>query len=208
LPASSAGGPHPSATGPGTTAGTHPGSTVSTPGAGPKPSAKPGAGGPVAYATPSHPGAEPGQAPEGSGSDLNARLNAMLPSGPVAYSHKHYGGDDVGVATQRAQEAAYAAVRPPPNVLERALYVIRRGGGLMGRGTVIMYVVSKKRIFGLELCTGWRIEMPAGGGAPIASYTTDTCAGELYEPSGALPTLPPKKVLPQAGASPSPGPSG
>ena len=134
----------------------------------------------------------------------------MLPSGPVEYSHKHSGGADVGAAAQRAQEDAYAAVRPPENVLARALFILKRGGSVLGRGTVIMYVVSKKRVLGLELCTGWRIEMPAGGGPPIASYTVDSCSGEVYEPSGGLPTLPPKRELPQAAApvaSPSPAPS-
>jgi hypothetical protein len=118
----------------------------------------------------------------------------MLPGGDVAYGSKQFVGD-MQAAIDRAQEDYYKAAAPPPNVLAKALYIIRQHG-LLGGPASIVYVLKRQRIFGIEICTGWKIEQEPRGG-PVGGYTFGACGGDDYTPVGGLPTLPPK-------ATPSP----
>ncbi len=149
--------------------------------------------GAVAY---TNPGAASPAASNNGDSSLNRRLNALLPSGPVAYSNKEYVGD-LNAAVDQAKAAAYAAVAPPQSVLDRAIAVVRQRGVLLDSSSSIVYIIKRQKIFGFNICTGWKISYPAGGGPPEGGYTVGPCSGEAFAPSGGLPTLPPK-------AAPSP----
>jgi hypothetical protein len=124
-------------------------------------------------------------------SNLNKRLNALLPSGPVAYENKEYIGD-LNAAVDQAKAAAVAAVAPPQSVLDHAIAVVRQHGVLLDASSSIVYIIKRQRIFGFNICTGWKISYPVGGGAPQGGYTVGPCSGEAFAPSGGLPTLPPK----------------
>jgi hypothetical protein len=163
------------------------------PGASPGASLAGGSGsqkGAVAY-TP--PGASNSGASSAAESSLNRRLNALLPNGPVAYSNKEYVGD-LNAAVDQAKAAAYAAVAPPQSVLDRAIEVVRQRGVLLDASSSIVYIIKRQRIFGFNICTGWKISYPAGGGPPQGGYTVGPCSGEAFAPSGGLPTLAPKST--------------
>jgi hypothetical protein len=144
--------------------------------------------GAVAY---TNPGTSSPAANNNGDSSLNRRLNALLPSGPVAYSNKEYVGD-LNAAVDQAKAAAYAAVAPPQSVLDRAIAVVRQHGVLLDTSSSIVYIIKRQKIFGFNICTGWKISYPAGGGPPEGGYTVGPCSGEAFAPSGGLPTLPPK----------------
>jgi hypothetical protein len=144
--------------------------------------------GTVAY---TNPGASNPAASSPGESSLNRRLNALLPSGPVAYSNKEFVGD-LNAAVDQAKAAAYAAVAPPQSVLDRAIAVVRQRGVLLDASSSIVYIIKRQKIFGFNICTGWKISYPAGGGPPEGGYTVGPCSGEAFAPSGGLPTLPPK----------------
>jgi hypothetical protein len=136
---------------------------------------------------------------------LNERLNAALPSGDVAYSHKEY-VNDIDAAVQQAQEEYFKKAAPPQGILDRALYIVRQKGTLLGP-PVIVYVLKRERIFGIEICTGWKIEQPPGGGDPQGGYTFGPCGGEQFTPTGGLPTLSPKSTPAPAASAPEVSPT-
>lgn len=121
---------------------------------------------------------------------LNARLNASLPAGTsVAYSDRQY-TNDLTQALAEARATYYQAAAPPQNVLDRALYVIRQAGNALdGRGS-LLYVLKKQRFFGIEICTGWKVEND--GSSAVGGYTFGPCGGERTTPPVGLPTLSPK----------------
>jgi hypothetical protein len=122
---------------------------------------------------------------------LNARLNGMLPGGPVAYeTHENVG--DLQSAIDQAREDYYKAAAPPESVLAKALYVVRRKGTIFGGAPSIVYILKKQSIFGIEICTGWSVSQSLLGGPPEGNYIFGACGGEKFTPSGGLPTLPPK----------------
>ncbi|MGB8205327.1 MAG: hypothetical protein WCE83_11670 [Candidatus Baltobacteraceae bacterium] len=144
-----------------------------------------------------HAGPTPAPPSNASIADLNARLNAQLPQGgAVAYSSKAY-VNDLQQAVDEAKAQYFKAAAPPPDVLAKALYVVRQRGTLLGPPS-ILYVIKKRRIFGFEICTGWLVQQAAGGGPPQGGFTIGPCGGDEFSPSGGLPTLPPH---------PSPAPS-
>ncbi len=121
---------------------------------------------------------------------LNSRLNASLPAGDVAYGSREY-TNDLLQAISAAKEDYYKAAAPPVDVLARALYVVQQPGGLLGGARKsVLYVLSKRRILGFEICTGWKVENDGSGA--IGGYTFGPCGGEQFTPSGGLPTLAPK----------------
>jgi hypothetical protein len=126
-------------------------------------------------------------------------LNADLPGADVAYSHKLY-VNDIGKAVEEAQAEYFAKAAPPKGILDRALYVVRQSG-LLGPPSIV-YVLKRERILGIEICTGWMISQPAGGGDPQGGYTFGPCGGEQFTPPAGLPTLTPKEL-----SSPSPRPT-
>jgi hypothetical protein len=113
----------------------------------------------------------------------------MLPGGDVAYGSKQYVGD-MQAAIEQAQEDYFKAAAPPPSVLAKALYIVRQRGSLVGPASIV-YVLKRQKIFGIEICTGWKIEQTPGGG-PQGGYTFGPCGGDEFTPAGGLPTLPPK----------------
>jgi hypothetical protein len=140
-----------------------------------------------------HSGPTPAPNPNNGGLDqLNARLNALLPGGPVAYSNHEYVGD-LQAAIEQAQEDYFKAAAPPPQVLAKALYIVRQRSSLVGPASIV-YVLKRQTIFGIPICTGWRIAQPADGGPPQGGYTFGACGGDEFTPRGGLPTLPPKPV--------------
>jgi hypothetical protein len=131
---------------------------------------------------------------------LNERLNAALPSADVAYSHKEY-VNDIDAAVQQAQEEYFKKAAPPQGILDRALYIVRQSGTLLGPPAIV-YILKRERIFGIEICTGWKIEQPSGGGDPQGGYTFGPCGGEQFTPTGGLPTLSPRTTpAPRASSS-------
>jgi hypothetical protein len=98
--------------------------------------------------------------------------------------------NDLQQAVDEAKAEYYKAAAPPPEILAKALYVLRERGTLLGPSSVL-YVLKKRRIFGFEICTGWFVQQPAGGGPPQGYFTIRPCGGEEFSPSGGLPTLPP-----------------
>lgn len=112
----------------------------------------------------------------------------MLPAGsPVTYGRKEY-IDDLTAAVGRAREEYYRAAAPPPAVLAKAIAILRQKGTLLGPASIV-YILKRQRIFGIEICTGWKIEQTASG--PQGGYTFGSCGGEEFTPQGGLPTLPP-----------------
>lgn len=121
---------------------------------------------------------------------LNARLNASLPAGTaVTYADREY-TNDLTQALAEARAAYYQAAAPPQSVLDRALYVVRQGSNALDGHGSILYVLKKQRFFGIEICTGWKVEND--GAAAIGGYTFGPCTGEKTTPPAGLPSLPPK----------------
>jgi hypothetical protein len=104
----------------------------------------------------------------------------------------------MAAATQQAEAEYFKKAAPPPGILERALYVVRQRGTLLGPPAIV-YVLKRQRIFGIEICSGWKIEQPSGGGPPVGGYTFGPCGGDTFTPAGGLPTL-----VPSTEPSPSP----
>jgi hypothetical protein len=118
----------------------------------------------------------------------------MLPSGNVAYSDKQY-VNDLGAAVAQAQADYFKRAAPPQSVLDKALEIIHQSGGIFG-GPGIVYILKRQRIFGITICTGWKIEQPVGGGEPEGGYTFGPCSGDQFTPTAGVPTLTPKSPGP------------
>ncbi|MBC5798967.1 MAG: hypothetical protein GIX03_00170 [Candidatus Eremiobacteraeota bacterium] len=132
---------------------------------------------------------------------LNARLNASLSAGTaVTYSDRQY-TNDLTQALAEARAAYYQAAAPPQSVLDRALYVVRQGSNALDGHGSILYVLKKQRFFGIEICTGWKVEND--GAAAIGGYTFGPCTGEKTTPPAGLPSLSPKAptTMPPANAA-------
>jgi hypothetical protein len=118
----------------------------------------------------------------------------MLPNGNVGYSDKQY-VNDLGAAVQQAQADYYKKAAPPQSILDRALEIVRQNGTLLGPPSIV-YILKRQRIFGILICTGWKIEQPSGGGEPQGGYTFGPCGGDEFVPTGGIPTLTPKSPAP------------
>ncbi len=133
-----------------------------------------------------------GNANNGAIDKLNGRLNALLPQGdPVAYSSKHY-TNTLDAAIEAVRSEYYAAAAPPPSVLARVLRVVRQHGSLLDHSVSIVYIVKRQRFFGIDICTGWKVETPEPGAKPQGGYTFGSCAGDEFTPPAGLPTPPPR----------------
>ncbi|GAC1314846.1 MAG: hypothetical protein NVSMB21_26040 [Vulcanimicrobiaceae bacterium] len=117
-------------------------------------------------------------------------MSASLPAGtPVAYASKRY-ANALDAAVDEVRAAYYAAAAPPASVLARVLKIVRQRGSLLDRGSSIVYIVKRQRLFGLEICTGWKVESPEPGAKPRGGYTVGSCAGDEFAPPAGLPTPP------------------
>jgi hypothetical protein len=125
---------------------------------------------------------------------LNRRLGNLLPSGgQVTYTSKHYTNDLAGALEQVKDEYLKKAA-PPKDILDKAIARVFRRRTML-QSDAVMYVLSRRSIFGFQICTGWLMELhPLGGGEPEGKYSIAPCASSDFEPSYAssLPTLPPK----------------
>jgi hypothetical protein len=116
----------------------------------------------------------------------------MIPGGsPVTYSQRHI-TNDLNAAVAEAEAEYFEKAAPPPEVLAKALYVIKIKGTLL-MGPSIMYVLKKTKIFGFEICSGWYVQQFNTG--PTGGYTVGPCNGEKFEPGGkplpgGLPNIP------------------
>jgi hypothetical protein len=180
--------------------GTHGASPAANPGFGhasPHPSAAPS--GSLAYAPHAEKSPVPAAA-SGALSSLNARLNALIPTTNVTYSSKEY-VNNLNLAIDQVKADYYKNAAPPQSVLDHALEIVHQNG-LLGGPPSIVYIIKRQRIFGILICTGWKVEQPAGGGAPQGGYTFGPCGGDQVTPDG-LPTLTPKTTAePQAKSTP------
>ncbi|MHB8434003.1 MAG: hypothetical protein ACYC8W_07190 [Candidatus Tyrphobacter sp.] len=84
-------------------------------------------------------------------SGLNARLNALLPHGPVVPHEGHY----VGTLSL----AGRLVPTPPPSVLARTRYIFEGPFG-GGDGTLRMWVTSVTRHGPVLICSGWILHFP------------------------------------------------
>ena len=123
---------------------------------------------------------------------LNERLLSVIPGGsPVTYSQRHI-TNDLNAAVEEAEAEYFQAAAPPPEVLAKALYVIKVKSNLL-MGPNIMYVLKKTTIMGFEICSGWYVQqLPSG---PTGGYTVGPCNGEKFDPGskalpGGLPNVP------------------
>jgi hypothetical protein len=121
--------------------------------------------------------------PPAAASNLNARLRALLPNGPVHPSEKQY----VPQLSLRGRMHP----TPPPSVLAETKYLYRSHGG--SEGEVVMWVVRARKAGFTTICTGWLVRYPLaerpslpGQFAP-ANGTSIAIGG----PRGAPPLMPP-----------------
>lgn len=126
--------------------------------------ADPSARTPIAPATPAilanRPLAAPTPGARSDGGSLdnpNSRLNASPPPGvPATYGTKRY-TNDIKVAIEAAQAKYYAAAAPPPDGLAKVIKVVKQSGGLPDDGSpAVAYILKRRRILGIEICTGWK----------------------------------------------------
>ncbi|MBV8489119.1 MAG: hypothetical protein JO199_01225 [Candidatus Eremiobacteraeota bacterium] len=102
--------------------------------------------------------------PHSPGVDINARLRAMLPSGPVTPSTKQY-------APRSYSLRGHLEPTPPPEVLAATKYFYDAKGSGNER-EVKMWVTNVRRAGPLTICTGWLVRYPmpvAGNYAPVPS---------------------------------------
>jgi len=182
-------GPEP---GKGPAPGPGPGSAPKTGGSGasPGPASSP-AHSPSQVALNPRPGSGPNN---GQLDNLNARLGNLLPGGsPVTYSEKHY-VNDLTDAIAAAKADYYKKAAPPQSVLDKAQARIFRKRTVSSPDQVT-YILSRRKIFGFEICTAWTVVLhPYGGGAPDGYYSFGPCAKESdFTPAYAdeLPTISP-----------------
>ncbi len=89
---------------------------------------------------------------------LNARLNALLPNGPVVPHEGHYIGS--------LSLAGRLDPTPPPDVVARTKYIFEGVAG-GGDGTIKMWVTSITRRGPVLVCNGWLLHYPATIGEGI-----------------------------------------
>jgi hypothetical protein len=98
--------------------------------------------------------------------DINSRLRAMLPNGPVHMQNKAYS----------PQISLRGSLRPtpPPDVLAKTKYIYRSTGG--SEGLVEMWVTDVRKAGPTSVCTGWLVRYPLNG--------TAYHAGDFAPPNG------------------------
>jgi hypothetical protein len=126
--------------------------------------------------------------------NLNARLGNLLPSGnPVTYSDKHY-SNDLNDAIAAVKAEYYKKAAPPQRVLDKAQARIF-GKRTATHADQVTYILSRRKIFGFEICTAWTVVLhPEGGGSPDGYYSFGPCAkASDFTPAYAdeLPTISP-----------------
>lgn len=89
--------------------------------------------------------------PSAAGSDLNARLRAMLPHGPVHPSERSY--------TPHLSLYGHLEPTPPPAVLAATRYIYE-SSGTGGEDRVKMWVLAAHRAGMVTICTGWLVRYP------------------------------------------------
>ena len=109
----------------------------------------------------------------------------------MTYGSRHF-TNTIDEAVDRLRSEYYALAAPPQAVLERVIKVVRQRGSLLDASSSIVYIVKRQRILGIEICTGWKVEIPAPGAKPQGGYTIGSCGGEEFTPPAGLPTPPPK----------------
>jgi hypothetical protein len=87
---------------------------------------------------------------------LNARLNAMLPNGPVTPHVLHYSGS--------LSLSGRLEPTPPPSVVAQTRFLFQ---GSVGSGTLKMWVIGVQRRGPLLLCSGWILRFPQSIGVGI-----------------------------------------
>ena len=94
---------------------------------------------------------------------------------------------------QVVQREYYHKAAPPQKILDKAqARVFRRRNG--SQPDQVTYVLSRRKIFGFEICTGWTVVLhPEGGGQPDGFYTVGLCSKSDFTPAYAeeLPTISP-----------------
>lgn len=90
--------------------------------------------------------------------DINAKLRAMLPSGPVTPGSKQY-------APQLSLHGRLEPT-PPPEVLAKTKYLYEAPPGGSER-RVVMWVTSIRKAGPTTICTGWLVRYPLTGTAPV-----------------------------------------
>ena len=126
--------------------------------------------------------------------NLNARLGNLLPGGnPVTYSEKHY-TNDLNDAIAAVKAEYYKRAAPPQGILDKAqarIFLKRT----MTHADQVTYILSRRKIFGFEICTAWTVVLhPEGGGSPDGYYSFGPCAkASDFTPAYAdeLPTISP-----------------
>lgn len=136
---------------------------------------------------------------------LNARLGNLIPNGSVTYSDKHY-QQDLNDAIAAAKADYYKKAAPPQKVLDKAQErVFRRRTAT--QPDQVTYILSRRKLFGFEICTGWTVVLhPEGGGQPEGYYSIGLCSKSDFTPAYAdeMPTISPH---PAPTSSPRPTPS-
>lgn len=105
---------------------------------------------------PSPPSARPRRTPPPPAPtrDLNARLRALIPHGPLTPSSHEYRGD-LGAIGRNVRPT------PPPEVLARTKFVFSESGKRSGtEDLVVMYVTDVRGEGPLTVCRGWLMRYP------------------------------------------------
>jgi len=111
---------------------------------------------------------------------LKARLLAGTTTTPV-YTIKRV-GYDLSDAIARLRGEIDERTAPPPSVLAKAKWTIRRSASLLNpAGT--LYVLRELHIFGFHVCAGWLVTdaVPARGLSESGRYTFGPCDARDFQ---------------------------
>jgi hypothetical protein len=117
----------------------------------------------------------------------------LLPGGAVVhYTSKTY-NESLDEITAEVQRQYYKKAAPPQKILDKAQATIfqRRTAT---HPDEITYILSRRRIFGFEICSGWTVVLhPEGGGQPDGYYSFGLCSKSDFMPAYAeeMPTISP-----------------
>jgi hypothetical protein len=100
--------------------------------------------------------------------DINSRLRALLPSGPVHPQTKQF--------TPQISLRGSLRPTPPPEVLAETKYIYRSSGGGSSEGLVEMWVTAAHKSGPTTMCTGWLVRYPLNA---VAYH-----AGDFAPPNG------------------------
>ena len=124
---------------------------------------------------------------------LNSRLGNLLPGGTVVhYTSKSY-AESLDEITAEVQREYYKKAAPPQKVLDKAQATVfqRRTATHPDQ---ITYILSRRKLFGFEICSGWTVVLhPEGGGQPDGYYSFGLCSKSDFKPAYAdeIPTISP-----------------